>query len=114
MTTAGAPYFTLPPFFGSAGPGKVLHHIVEQCQGNCTRSAFSSRMINNTSNGVAVPTAVNQRLVDIYASKIRGLTGTKTLRDWLNVESFKEQYEFDQKLLKEEMGKYEKDPKNYP
>jgi RHS repeat-associated protein len=28
---------------GSAGPGKVWHHIVEQCQGNCTRSAFPHR-----------------------------------------------------------------------
>ena len=71
-------------------------------------------MINNTKNVVAVPKAVNQRLADIYASKIPGLTGTKTLRDWLNGKSFKEQHEFGKKLLKEEMKKYEKDPKKYP
>jgi RHS repeat-associated protein len=99
---------------GSPGKGKVWHHIVEQCQGNCTRSTFSSQMINNTKNVVAVPKAVNQRLADLYASKIPGVTGTKTLRDWLNGKSFKEQYEYGKKLLDRETKKYEKDPSNYP
>jgi hypothetical protein len=99
---------------GSAGTGKVWHHIVERCQGNCTRSTFPSQMVNNTKNVVAVPNAVNQKLADLYASKQFDFTKGKTLRDWLNGKSFKEQYEYGKKLLKNEMEKYEKDPKNYP
>ncbi len=52
---------------GSPGRGNVWHHIVEQCQGNCTRSSFPSKMINNTRNVVSVPKEVNQRLADLYA-----------------------------------------------
>jgi hypothetical protein len=61
-----------------------------------------------------VPRAVNQRLADLHASKSFSFTNGKTLRDWLNGKPFKEQYEFEKKLLNQEMKKYEKDPSRYP
>jgi hypothetical protein len=91
---------------GSAGPGRVWHHIVEQCQGKCTRSTFPSKMINNTKNVVAVPKEVNQRIADFYS---RTVPGTKmTLRDWLSKKSFKEQHEYGKKLLDKAMKEHEK------
>ena len=98
---------------GPAGPGKVWHHIVEQCQSKCTRSALPSNLINNTKNVAAVPKEVNQRLADIYSRKYE-FTNGKTLRDWLSGKPFKEQYEFGKNLLDQELKKYEKDPKKYP
>lgn len=68
---------------GPAGPGRVWHHVVEQCQGNCTRAAFPSQMINNTKNVRAITKQVNQKLADYYASK-QPFTGNKTVRDWLS------------------------------
>jgi hypothetical protein len=98
---------------GSSGTGKVWHHIVEQCQGGCARSSFASQMINNTKNVVSIPSVVNSRLAAIYNSNKLPFTQGKSLRDWLNGKSFKEQYEYGKKLLDREMKKYEKDTKNY-
>jgi hypothetical protein len=97
---------SLKSALGSPGPGKVWHHIVEQCQGKCTRSTFPSKMINNTKNVVAVPKEVNQRIADFYS---RTIPGTKmTLRDWLSKKSFKEQHEYGKKLLDKAMKEHEK------
>ncbi|MCB1377493.1 MAG: VCBS repeat-containing protein [Alphaproteobacteria bacterium] len=94
---------------GPAKPGNVWGHFVEQCQANCTRSAFPSKMINNTGNVVQMPKAVNQAMADYYSSKPRGpIFGNKTVRDWLNGKSFKEQQEFARKTYREMMEKYEK------
>jgi hypothetical protein len=84
-----------------------LHHIVEQCQGKCTRSGFPASLINSKGNVVEIPKAVNQALADIYASK-QSFTGNKTLRDWLSGKSLKEQYEYGKKYLKQELEKYKK------
>ncbi|MCB2130868.1 MAG: hypothetical protein KDE03_17825 [Rhodobacteraceae bacterium] len=97
---------------GAAGEGRVWHHIVEQCQGKCTRAQFSGEMINNTDNIVNIPREVNQRLADIYAGK-QPYTQGKTLRDWLNDKPYEEQYRRGKELLEEEMERYEKDPENY-
>ena len=91
---------------GPAGPGKVWHHIVEQCQSNCTRSAFPSNLINNTKNVAAVPKEVNQRLADLYARKIPGTN--MTVRDWLSKKSFKEKYEYGKQQLDKVLKEYEK------
>lgn len=112
--TAFKSFKALKNALGFPGVGKVWHHIVEQCQSKCTRSSFTSQVINNTKNVAAVPRAVNQRLADMYASKQFAFTKGKTLRDWLSGKSFKEQYEYGKRFLKEEMDKYEKDPNNYP
>ncbi|WP_394891387.1 hypothetical protein ACG873_08940 [Mesorhizobium sp. AaZ16] len=73
-------YRELRADLGPTETGNVWHHIVEQCQGNCTRAEFPSRMINNTRNVVSIPKEVNQRLADLYASKTPQ-SGKKTLRD---------------------------------
>jgi hypothetical protein len=91
---------------GKAGPGKVWHHIVEQCQGGCARSAFPPEMIHNTKNVVAVPREVNQKLANFYSSKVPG-TNTR-VRDWLNGKSFKEQYEYGRRQLEKAMKEYDK------
>jgi RHS repeat-associated protein len=92
---------------GPAKPGNVWGHFVEQCQGNCTRAAFPSKMINNTGNVVQMPKAVNQAMADFYSSKTP-FSGGKTVRDWLNSQSFKKQQEFARKTYREMMEKYEK------
>jgi hypothetical protein len=91
---------------GPAGKGNVWHHIVEQCQSNCTRSSFPSRMINNTNNVVNIPSQVNQKIADLYASKQPYSQG-KTVRDWLNGKPFKEQHDFGKKELDRAMKDHE-------
>ena len=91
---------------GPAGPGKVWGHLVEQCQASCTRAGFPSRMINNTKNVVKMPKAVNQAMADFYSSK-PGFTGGKTVRDWLNGQSFKKQQEFARKTYERLTKRYE-------
>ena len=81
---------------GPAGEGKVWGHLVEQCQANCTRAGFPSRLINNTKNVVKMPKAVKQAMADYYSSITR-FTGGKTVRNWLNSQSFKKQQEFAKK-----------------
>jgi hypothetical protein len=94
---------------GPAGPGKVWGHLVEQCQAKCTRAAFPSRMINNTNNVVKMPKAVNQAMADYYSSKPGGkIFGNKTVRDWLDGQSFKKQQEFARKTYERLKEKYEK------
>lgn len=86
--------------------GNVWHHIVEQCQGNCTRAQFPSRMINNTRNVVSIPNEVNQRLNALYSSK-QPYSGKKTVRDWLSEKPFEEQYDFGKKELDKAMKDHE-------
>jgi RHS repeat-associated protein len=92
--------------WGAVGKDNVLHHIVEQCQSNCSRAGFDSKVINSASNVVEVPKAVNQALADYYASKPR-FTGGKTVRDWLSEQTFKQQHDFGLKKLQEFSKKYE-------
>jgi RHS repeat-associated protein len=111
-TRAYSSFTALKHAEGSAGPGNVWGHIVEQCQGKCTRAAFPSGMINNTANVVKMPTAVNQALANFYSSKPR-FTGGLTVRDWLSRKTFKEQYEFGKKEFEKAMNQYEKNKDRY-
>ena len=53
--------------------------------------------------------AVNQAMNAYYSSKPRGaIFGNKTVRDWLNGQSFKKQQEFARKAYNDIMNKYEK------
>ena len=97
---------------GPSGPGKVWHHIVEQCQGKCTRAAFPSEMIHNTKNVVAVPKEVNQALNKFY-SGTQPYTDGKTVRDWLNTMTFKEQMKFGKEQLERALKEYEEKHKDY-
>jgi hypothetical protein len=69
---------------GPAGAGKVWGHLVEQCQANCTRAGYPSRMINNTKNVIKMSKEVNQGMANFYSSKPGGIFGKQTLRDWLS------------------------------
>lgn len=99
-------FTSLKADLGPAGKGNVWHHIVEQCQGKCTRSSFPSRMINNTNNVLSIPDRVNKNLNKLYSSKQPYSQG-KTVRDWLSKKSFKEQYEFGKKELEKAMKDHE-------
>lgn len=109
---AAAPYKSYDSFsalkadLGPAGRGNVWHHIVEQCQGNCSRAAFPAKMINNNRNVVSIPASVNQKLADLYASKQPYSQG-KTVRDWVSKKPFKEQYDFGKKQLEKAMKEHD-------
>jgi hypothetical protein len=59
-----------------------------------------------------VPKEVNQRLADFYASK-QPFTKGKTVRDWLNGRTFKEQYDFGRKQMDKAMKEYEEHQKKH-
>jgi hypothetical protein len=93
--------------WGSVAPDNVLHHIVEQCQANCTRANFDSRLINSKKNVVEVPNAVNKALNAYYSTSTYDFTNGKTVRDWLSNRSFDEQHKFGVKTLRDIMKKFE-------
>jgi hypothetical protein len=93
-------YKALYRALGPAGEGKVWHHIVEQR----AATEFGSEAINNTQNVVAVSREVNQALADYYAS-VRPFTGGQTVRQWLTSQSWREQFEFGQKMLSKVLAK---------
>jgi RHS repeat-associated protein len=93
--------------WGPVGRDNVLHHVVEQCQANCTRAGFDPRQIHSKKNVVEIPKAVNQSLANFYSSK-PSFAGGLTVRDWLSKKSFKEQYEFGKKQLGKALKEHEK------
>jgi len=80
---------SLPP----PGKGNVYDHVVEQSQISVTRSGFDTRIVNNPYNMNPVPASVNQARANYYSS-VRPFTGGKTVRDWLNGQTFAQQYSF--------------------
>jgi hypothetical protein len=94
--------------WGAVGDGKVLHHIVEQCQSKCTRAGLEVKALNSAKNVVEVPTPVNQALNAYYSTSTFDFTNGKTVRDWLSGQSFGAQHKFGMKKLQEIMKKYEK------
>jgi RHS repeat-associated protein len=79
---------------GPAGEGKVWHHIVEQR----LEGRFGAEAIHNTSNVVAISREANQAIANYYSS-IRRFTGGKTVREWLETQSFAEQDAFGRRIL---------------
>lgn len=69
------------------------HHLVEQCQAKSTRSGFNVCDINTTVNIRATPKDVHTAISKFYSSEAPGVPG-KTIRDWLNGQSFDEQLKF--------------------
>lgn len=57
------------------------------------RSGFSSEQINNPENLNAVPSELNQLKANYYSS-IQPFTNGMTVRDWLNGQSFGDQWNF--------------------
>jgi RHS repeat-associated protein len=84
---------------GSPGKGKIWHHIVEQCQAKTTRAGFDAELIHNPNNVIAIDKEINQLIANDY-SKTYGFTDGKTLRDWLNTQSYEVQYQYGLDFLK--------------
>jgi hypothetical protein len=82
---------------GSPGAGNHWHHIVEQSQVN--KSGFSSDMIQNTNNIIAVDKATHAKISGYYGS-IDSFTNGMRVRDWLAGQSFETQYQFGVDVLK--------------
>ena len=83
---------------GSAGRNYQWHHIVEQCQ--IQKSGFSKYWIQNSNNVINIPTQIHNKISAYYSSKIPGVTGGKTVREWLAGQSFQKQYEYGVRILR--------------
>lgn len=83
---------------GSPGQGNVFDHVVEQSQIKATRSGFATDEIHNRFNMNPVSAATNQLKANYYSSIRPGLTGSQTVREWLNG-TFADQYEFGMDVL---------------
>ena len=83
----------LKEYLGDPGKDKQWHHLVEQCQVKKTRSGFKVEDINTVSNVRATPKDVHKDISAFYSSK-QPFTNGKTVRDWLNGQSYEAQYKF--------------------
>jgi hypothetical protein len=84
--------------FGSAGPGRQWHHIVEQTPGNVGR--FGGSAIHNTQNLMPLDTAVHQQ-ISAYYSRIQPFTNGQTVRQWLSSQPFEAQQQFGLQVLRD-------------
>jgi hypothetical protein len=82
----------------SAGAGQQWHHVVEQTGSNAAR--FGQRALHNTVNLIKVSTE-KHRLISAHYSSKPAFTGGLTVREWLAKKSYKEQYEYGLKVLRE-------------
>ena len=92
----------LKDYLGNPGDGKEWHHIVEQSQ--IKKSGFAPQQIHNVNNIVSIEGgagSVHAKISGLYNSKIPGLTGNLSARDWLAGKTFEEQFEFGKKVLLE-------------
>ena len=83
----------LKKYLGDPGEKCEWHHLVEQCQSNPWRSKFSKYDINCPTNVVSTPKEVHEKISAYYSTKQQKL-GNKTVRDWLNGQSYEEQLKF--------------------
>jgi hypothetical protein len=86
-------------YLGSAGEGNQWHHIVEQSQ--IQKSGFSSQVIHNTDNLIAVNKTIHGQISGYYNTKNFDFTGGVSVRNWLAGQSFEKQYEFGTNVLKQ-------------
>lgn len=96
----------LKDYLGDPGKDKQWHHIVEQCQAKSTRSGFDISEINKVSNVKATPKKVHEEISKYYSSHQPFVGDNKTVRDWLNGQSFEKQYEFGMEQWEKSMKKY--------
>ena len=89
-------YGDLRKFLGSAGTGRVWHHIVEQNQ--TYKSWFNPNWIQNTNNVINIDSKVHDKISGYYNS-IQEFSNGMRVRDWLVGQDFKTQYEFGIKVL---------------
>jgi hypothetical protein len=84
---------------GAAGEGQAWHHIVEQTPSNVSK--FGSPAIHNSGNLMRVKNgagSIHAKISGYYSSK-QPFTEGKTVRKWINEQSFQEQYNFGIKTL---------------
>jgi RHS repeat-associated protein len=81
---------------GSPGAGNVFDHVIERSQ--IGRSGFAPEEIHNPFNLNPISARANQIKANYYSSK-QPFTGGLTVRDWLNGQSFRDQYEFGMDVL---------------
>jgi RHS repeat-associated protein len=84
--------------FGVAGEGMQWHHIVEQTAGNAGK--FGSEALHNSVNLLKVDAKTHAKISAYYSSKIPGVSGTQTVRQWLSTKTFQEQYQFGLQVLR--------------
>ena len=82
---------------GPAGEGNQWHHIVEQSQTKTTRAGFPSQLVQNPDNLVALDKTTHKQISALYSSKQPGTP--MTVRDYLNTQTFDQQYSFGMKAL---------------
>ncbi|MCO5050791.1 MAG: pre-toxin TG domain-containing protein [Verrucomicrobiae bacterium] len=83
---------------GPAGEGRVWHHVVEQRAANIEK--FGAEAIHNTENVVNASRQLNQKIADYYSTK-QAFSGGKTVREWLNPQTYQQQREFGIKVMNE-------------
>ena len=83
--------------YGRAGDGMEWHHIVEQRDANIKQ--FGPEKIHNIDNMIALPVDVHRKISGHYSSKISEYSNLR-VRDWLNSQSFEEQYKYGLDVLK--------------
>ncbi len=83
---------------GSPGEGNVYDHVVEQSQ--IGRSGFTPEQIHNPANLNPVSAQVNQLKANYYSSIQPGTEGM-TVRNWLNGQSFADQYAYGMRVTQQ-------------
>ena len=86
-------------YLGPAPKGMQWHHIVEQSQA----AQFGQQRIQSVENVVAIPIEAHQALSAFYSSKQK-FSKPKTVREWLQGQSFEAQYAFGMEQLKRALG----------
>jgi hypothetical protein len=86
--------------FGKAGSKKAWHHIVEQ---TINSGKFAQEILQNPANLLPLPHGAGSIHAEVsaYYSSIQEFTGGLTVREWLSKKSFKEQFDFGVKTIKE-------------
>ena len=100
IVTAGyASFEAFKRVYGSAGPGKAWHHIVEQTTANINR--FGAEMIHNVQNIVKIPHGAGQlhNMISGHYSSIQSFTNGMTVRAWLSTQSFEAQLNYGLEIL---------------
>jgi hypothetical protein len=86
--------------FGAAGPGLAWHHVVEQ---TINSGKFAPEILHNPANLLKLPHGkgtIHAKISGYYGSKVPGVAGNITVREWLSKKSFKEQFDFGIKAIK--------------
>lgn len=86
---------------GAAGKGMAWHHIVEQGGSNVAK--FGATKVHNVNNLVKLEHgagSIHAKISGYYSSK-RPFTGGQTVRQWLSTQTYKQQYDFGIKTMKQ-------------